>query len=622
MFGHVRTLSHNRNFCLSEANVNFSTARQIGSIFEQHPEWSRGSKRLKATDDKVNPRSWRGSMMVSQDMDIAALFLRGQLLAKAALVDSGLMAADSPELDFTALAARGCSLRKPHGVWVGVTPLPDEGPELEEGAEALFDVATEDAVEAAQQPADGDAEGLQAQALADAALPINDALAEAAAISKPCRTIVMADGKLVHKSTALRVIFSGDPKSMDRLKRVAGLPRTGSSVPAEDWSSQTAFLARDPYAVLVSVGGILALAAFRSELLQVPTAKGGLFSVPDMTPEQLDMEAAQLTGSLMHLSYSGGIVADGSLPFAWSGEVGAQMRVPANKAIPFAMAAAGASSTVVATCAASILHGVFDVLLQSVGGIAGQPPPAASHSLPMSATFPYRGDEAKPWPLCNDTPRQQDPTATGPASTRDVVVACRVAGCGKGIKLSGMRLHVAGHILQRQCGAANGLVPSGSEACGFCGIVCANRDSAECKVELNRGSTSSTLKVVSSCPSAHVGMSYASASKGSATSPCTNRPVPCSICSTTGATRTHVWSYHYLDHMQTAHPSQQLSAEEVEKWALSSEEFRGVMGKDIKASLQAATVEKGLVQLKRDNGLLPNPDQHSLFWSRVLATSD
>ena len=304
----------------------------------------------------------------------------------------------------------------------------------------------------------------------------------------------------------------------------------------------------------------------------------------------------------------------------WSGQVGAQMRVPANKAIPFAMAAASASPTVVATCTAAILHGIFDALLTSVGGVAGQHPPAASHSWPMSAAFPYRGDEAKLWPLCNDTPRQQDPLAPGPTCTRDVLMACRVAGCGKSIKLSGMRLHVAGHVLQRQCGSANGLVPSGSEACGFCGIVCASRDSAECKAELNRGSTSTTLKVVSSCPSAHVGMSYGSASKGSATSPCTNRPVPCSICSTSGATRTHVWSYHYLDHMQTAHPSQQLSADEVEKWALSPEEFRGVLGKDIKASLQDAVVKKSLVQLKRDKGLLPNPDQHSLFWGRVLAS--
>ena len=77
----------------------------------------------------------------------------------------------------------------------------------------------------------------------------------------------------------------------------------------------------------------------------------------------------------------------------------------------------------------------------------------------------------------------------------------------------------------------------------------------------------------------------------------------------------------YLDHMQTAHPSQQLSADEVEKWALSpEEEFREILGKDIKPSLQDAAVKKSLAQLKRDTGLLPNPDQHSLFWGRVLAS--
>ena len=45
---------------------------------------------------------------------------------------------------------------------------------------------------------------------------------------------------------------------------------------------------------------------------------------------------------------------------------------------------------VIATCVASRLDRVFELLLQSAGGIAGQPPPAAGHNWAMSAAFPYR----------------------------------------------------------------------------------------------------------------------------------------------------------------------------------------------------------------------------------------
>jgi hypothetical protein len=89
---------------------------------------------------------------------------------------------------------------------------------------------------------------------------------------------------------------------------------------------------------------------------------------------------------------------------------------------------------------------------------------------------------------------------------------------------------------------------------------------------------------------------------------------------TAKATRTHVWSYHYLDHMQTEHPTQLLTAADVEKWSLAPAEFKGVLGKEMKASLLDAGVKQHLNQLKREAGLVePNPQsQPSLFWSRVL----
>ena len=126
MFGHMCTLTHNRNFNLAEANVNLSTAHQISHILEEHPEWSRGHRRLNATEDKVNPLSWRGNMKVTKHLDIPALYNQGMEQAKAVIFAYGLLDASSPDLDFHHLAAKGFSLQCPHGEWVGVTFMDGE----------------------------------------------------------------------------------------------------------------------------------------------------------------------------------------------------------------------------------------------------------------------------------------------------------------------------------------------------------------------------------------------------------------------------------------------------------------------------------------------------------------
>ena len=161
-------------------------------------------------------------------------------------------------------------------------------------------------------------------------------------------------------------------------------------------------------------------------------------------------------------------------------------------------------------------------------------------------------------PLCNGIPRQiHDQQQTmGPVTARDVLVKCRVSGCNVCIKISAMRLHVATHILRRQCGTASSLLPSPDEACGFCGLI----HSVSCTTSLVKGSTKATMNIKSSCPLAYK-MSYRSAEKGSNANPCTNRPIPCPTCSVSDVPNAYVWSYHWLDHMQIAHSFQQVSAE-------------------------------------------------------------
>ena len=178
-------------------------------------------------------------------------------------------------------------------------------------------------------------------------------------------------------------------------------------VDLEDWHLKAISLVRDPYAVLVSCGGVHALAVLRADLLQVPTARGGLLTVSNMTPDQLLLEAAQVTGSLMKLVYAMGESGTES-SFTWNGEVGIQLRVPANRIATFATHASVRSSSIVATCKTSTLEAIFGLMLQPEGSL-GQTSPQIINSpcLKMTDSFPYQGDAVKPWPLCNGTPQEE-----------------------------------------------------------------------------------------------------------------------------------------------------------------------------------------------------------------------
>ena len=174
----------------------------------------------------------------------------------------------------------------------------------------------------------------------------------------------------------------------------------------EDWHLKAIFLVQDPYAVLVSCGGVQALAVFRADLLQVPTARGGLLTVSNMTPDQLVMEATQVIGSLMNLVYVAGSNPERDSSFTWNGVVGDQVKVPANRIATFAAHASVRSCSTVATCNTSTLDAIFGSMLQLEGSVA-QTSQVINPCLKMTESFPYQDDVAKPWPLCSGTPQEQ-----------------------------------------------------------------------------------------------------------------------------------------------------------------------------------------------------------------------
>ena len=106
-------------------------------------------------------------------------------------------------------------------------------------------------------------------------------------------------------------------------------------------------------------------------------------------------------------------------------------------------------------------------------------------------------------------------------------IKCKL--CEKQLLDKKMRKHIGSHIL----------IDSLEDVCGFCGM-------SGCSIGIvqgsGRGKTAS--KIISSDCEYRVKLSLKAAEKSTKSSPCTNRPVTCSLCNVTE------WSYNMLGHMK------------------------------------------------------------------------
>ena len=82
-----------------------------------------------------------------------------------------------------------------------------------------------------------------------------------------------------------------------------------------------------------------------------------------------------------------------------------------------------------------------------------------------------------------------------------------------------------------------------------------------------------------------------------------------------GTTREHVWSYHFLHHMQSVHPGQQLSEDDINKLSLKVAEFEGVVAKEVNVKGREQCVQRERAQVRLEASLVDAP---ALFWRMVV----
>ena len=96
-----------------------------------------------------------------------------------------------------------------------------------------------------------------------------------------------------------------------------------------------------------------------------------------------------------------------------------------------------------------------------------------------------------------------------------------------------MRTHVGQHLLRKECVKGQEEI-SLATACGFCGncVTCSNQH-----LMRNKRTHALVTLMLCDCPSQPAKLRWNTLAKKSASSPCTNHPVRCPLCTKT------VWSY-------------------------------------------------------------------------------
>jgi hypothetical protein len=113
--------------------------------------------------------------------------------------------------------------------------------------------------------------------------------------------------------------------------------------------------------------------------------------------------------------------------------------------------------------------------------------------------------------------------------------------------------------------------------------------------------------VVEGCPATH-DLRHKAAANCKPTSPCTNLPAKCPVC--TG--EVFVWSYHMLDHLESMHPEYPISEQLLEQYAIKPREFEAVIEKYQPKGASAREAEL--------QSLFPDPAAAPAKW-RLLLTA-
>jgi hypothetical protein len=277
-FGLYRLLENHHNCDLLGLQHRCCQAAGISHIYSEHPEWDRGHRRLnlegKEGVDHTNPASWKGNV------DVAPVSLFTAWVSGRRDVQNLLTKLEADFDDFSSFP-EDIDLLRPFGGYVG---LRDDEVDISEVV--LMDTTPSDLVTSPDESSALDVT-IDRQAR-EAMLELDDLLPEPDD-NEPDLDIAQKkhehwlnfDGKMVHKSTAVRfLLYSEDGrKSYNREERAAGIKRIrtfsrdppGPSLKDDESLIGNLFVLRQLAATFIRVENSVALAIVQVTSIQNKT---------------------------------------------------------------------------------------------------------------------------------------------------------------------------------------------------------------------------------------------------------------------------------------------------------------------------------------------------------------
>ncbi|KAJ7432297.1 hypothetical protein B0H11DRAFT_1760724 [Mycena galericulata] len=572
LFAEVRTESHDSNCDALQLSQRLGNAADTLGIFNEHPEWHQGHVRRSWSGkeaDHVNPTYFTGDQRVKNVVPSTA-WRSGYHAAQNFLIKHGI------DFDFEeALSHTGVDFICPNGggVYPGVSKdrdrsIPSESttPTPSPSTDTIPPMVSTPAMDSDDEDDELVNEDDRTQPPAN-----NDWLDY---------TLDNGSTKRLHKASILSSLFNSDYRQLavGRLLRVRCYTKDGGRKPNlnhQEFSGEHCFSVGDIAVALIRTGGLIAAA-----VVKVTSIEKDKQRLSQVDTEDLGFAESKVTVAAQALILRDVlVVGDGdTIPstrkWLWTGKYakfeplkGAQSVVEAGTRKALTVKVPGAflhpldaeiedakhlpASDSEPLVAKHIPH-VWAVRPDDFSAIVSTMYDSLDSSTILKLLPKHGKSVSFPYSDCKDTAAFiiSSPTQLlSEKSNNSEKISCHQ--CHGLMKPEDARCHVGVHIFKSIKGVPE---PDLYEkvhpnACGFCGR-------GACQTDLSGHPNSRTApKFTSTCPRAHP-FSYGHAKKYSATTPCTNVPIFCTLCLPIPPRKSPAvfWKYSIHAHIQSAHP--------------------------------------------------------------------
>ena len=498
-----------RHCMIDNLEIIFATRaiEVCGHMMVKHPEWFHKNRNTmqRICLDYSNPRDWDHNKLVLENVDIVGAFNVGRAKAENEL--NVFQQYQGETCDFHQFAEDGYTFKIPYGHRkIGLNPE-EVDLSLVNDNDTTDETGAVDDEEGDDNSEEEELEDVPSTSIIDMVEQNQDTH-----VTQKHDPQIEVDGSYMYKATIVKSLFSSNPLSKDRLRRVRGLTKY-----TENGNTNTENLSTSIDSVLMVGDPLLIRVKDKLQLCKIDLMKEANRKVKILQVGNLNKPNVTIHATILKVNDVGD-------SYIWEGEL-----------IGDAFQSSGVNCMAIQPDLKDMsgeIRFAFDKQL------------ILDYEVAVTLEVTRQRNSAPSTPAGNST---SNTTTSSSANNKKKgnVVGCHV--CKRQVDLLDMRLHVGIHILK-------GKTPE--NCCGFCG-----RDSCEnVLVCSTKGKGSQYFKLVSNCEY-YVG--WKKTPQFSARTHCSNRLVHCTVC------KASIWTYNSDNHYANRHPDfdapSAITVEEIKK---------------------------------------------------------